>query len=233
MTECINPTEVREGDLLAYAEGQASAEVQDHVRRCTYCAERAVLYERLDWHLRTGLYRTSCPPSDVLARWQLHLLPTDEELQVAAHVRACPHCAGELRELAAMDDDLLSVLLERLQGVSRWLEATLVATAPRLVGLRGVAAPQRRYQVGDLDIFVGSQMRPEGRRLMGRLRASSAEVETQVAAVKVWLVQEGQVLDSQSTDDRGHFVFSDVSTGRYDLGFAWQGEAVLIRDVAV
>lgn len=232
MTECINPSEIQEGDLLAYAEGQASAGVQDHVRRCAYCAERAALYERLDRRLRSGLYRTSCPPSDVLARWQLHLLPTDEELQVAAHVRACSHCTRELGELAAVDDDLLSVLLERMRGVSRWMEATLVTTAPRPVGLRGVAAPQRRYQVGDLDIFVGSQMRLEGRRLMGRLRPLTGE-EARVTGVEVWLAQEGRVLQSSLTDDRGHFVFSDISPGQYDLGFAWQGEAILIRDVEV
>lgn len=232
MTECINPAEIQEGDLLAYAEGQASAEVQDHVRRCAYCAERTVLYERLDRRLQTGLYRVSCPSSDVLVRWQTHLLPPDEELGVAAHVRACSHCTRELRELAAVDDDLLYVLLERLQGVSRWLEATLVAAAPRPVELRGVAVPQRRYQADDLDIFVGSQMRPEGRRLMGRLR-SSAEEETQVAGIKVWLVQEERVLQSSLTGDRGHFVFADIPPGQYNLGFAWQGEAVLVRDVEV
>jgi hypothetical protein len=232
MTECINPTEIQEGDLLAYAEGQASAEVQDHVRRCTHCAERAALYERLDLRLRTGLYRTSCPPSDVLARWQIHLLPTDEELQVAAHVRACPHCIRELKELAAVDDDLPSILLERLQGVSRWLEATLVATPHRPLELRGVAVPQRRYQAGDLDIFIGSQMRPEGRRLMGRLRFFT-ERKTQVTGVEVWLLREGRALESSLTGDRGHFVFTDIPPGQYDLGFAWQGEAILIRDVEV
>ena len=232
MTECINPSEIQEGDLLAYAEGQVGAEVQDHVQRCAYCAERTALFERIDQRLRAGLYRTSCPPSDVLTRWQFRLLPVGEELQVAAHVRTCPHCTRELEELAAVDDDLLSVLLEPLRGVSRWLEATLVATAPRPVGLRGVAVPQRRYRAGDLDVFVGSQMRPEGRRLMGRLR-SSAEEETQVAGVKVWLAQEGQVLESCHTDDRGHFAFTDIPPGQYDLGFAWQGEAVLIRGVEV
>ena len=232
MTECINPTEIREGDLLAYIEGQASAEVQDHVQHCAYCTERAALYDHLDRRLRIGLYRTSCPPSDVLVGWQLHLLPTSQELQVAAHVRTCTHCIRELEELAALDDDLLSVLLARLQGVSHWLEATLVATTSQPVELRGVAVPQRRYQADDLDIFVGSQMRPEGRRLMGRLR-SSAEGETQVAGIEVWLVQEGRVLQSSFTDDRGHFVFSDIPPGQYDLGLAWQGEGVLIRDVEV
>jgi hypothetical protein len=116
--------------------------------------------------------------------------------------------------------------------VSCWLEATLVATAPRPAELRGGAVPQRRFRADNLDIFVGSQMRPKGRRLMGRLR-SSAKGETQVAGVEVWLVQEGRVLQNSFTDDRGHFVFTDIPPGQYDLGFAWQGEAILIRDVEV
>lgn len=232
MTECINPTEIQEGDLLAYAEAQADAEGQDHVRRCAHCAERAVVYSHLDQWLQAGLYRAVCPSPDVLARWQLCLLPADEELPVAAHVRICPHCTRELKELAAADDDLLSVLLERLRGVGRWVEATLVTAAPQPVGLRGVPAPQRRYRAGALEVFVGSQMGRGSRRLMGRLWPS-ADRRAQVAGVEVWLVQGGQILSSCSTDDRGHFVFPTVAPGRYDLGLGWQGGAVLIRGVEV
>jgi hypothetical protein len=202
----------------------------------------------MDRLLRAGLYRTSCPPPDVLSRWQFHLLPADEELQVAAHVRGCPHCTRELGELDAVDDDLLSVLLERLQGVSRWLEATLVATtdpkgfwigleqsAPlgsEMVRSRGAPATQQRYITQDLDIFVGSQIGTGGRRLMGRLRPPT-DTQTAVESIEVWLVHEGQVLSSHLTDARGYFVFVALSPGRYDLGFGWQEQAVMIRGVEV
>ncbi len=232
MAECINPTDIQEEDLLALAEGQADAKVKDHVRRCACCAQRVAAYRRLDRWLRAELHRASCPSSDTLARWQLRLLPADQELQVAAHVRACPHCTRELEELAAVDDDLLSLLLERLRGVSRWLEATLVATAARPAGLRGVSAPQQRYRAGDLEIFVGSQVVAQGRRLRGRLRPPADE-RTKAEGVEVWLVKEGQALDSRSTDERGYFSFPAVAPGRYDLGFGWQGQAVLVRGVEV
>jgi len=232
MTECINPTEIQEGDLLAYAEGETSLAVQDHVQHCAHCAERVAVYSRLDRWLLAGLYRTSCPAPDTLAQWQLHLLPADEELQLAAHVRACPHCAHELEELVAVDDDLRSALLDRLRGVSRWLEATLVTAAPRPVGLRGVSAPQRRYRAGDLDVFVGSQMGAGGQRLIGRLRPP-ADQRAGAVGVEVWLVHKGRALGSRFTDDLGHFVFPAVAPGQYDLGFDWQGQAVLIRGVEV
>jgi hypothetical protein len=232
MTDCINPTEIQEGDLLAYAEGEASPAVQDHVQRCAHCAERAAVYSRLDQWLLAESYRTSCPTPDTLARWQLHLLPADEELSVAAHVRACPHCTHELEELAVVDNDLRSALLDLLPGVSRWLEATLVTAPPRPAGQRGVSAPQQRYRAGDLDVFVGSQMEAGGRRLIGRLRPL-ADQRVDAVGVEVWLVQGGQALGSRFTDDLGHFVFPTVAPGQYDLGFDWQGQAVLIRGVEV
>ena len=232
MAECINPTEIQEGDLLAYTEGEASSAVQDHVQRCVHCAERAAAYGRLDRWLLAGLYRVSCPAPDILAQWQLHLLPAGEELRVAAHVRACPPCTHELEDLAAVDDDLLSLLLDRLRGVSHWLEATLVTAAPRPVGLRGVPTPQWRYRAGDLEVFVGSQMGSGGRRLIGRLRPP-ADQRARAVGVEVWLLQGGRALGSRSTDDLGHFVFPAVAPGQYDLGFGWQGQAVLVRGVEV
>jgi hypothetical protein len=227
MTTCIDPSEIQEGDLLAYAEGQASAEVQAHVRRCTHCAGRAEAYARRECQLRAGLYRAACPPSTGLARWQLHLLPADEALVVAAHVRVCPHCTRELEELAAVDDAVLAMFLERLQGVRRWAEATAVAAVPRSAGLRGAASPQRRYRAGDVDVFVASQAGARGRRLRGRLRA------TPNADIEIWLAQGDNIVDHRRTDAQGRFVFSSLAPGRYALGFAWRGQAVLVRDVEV
>ncbi len=232
MTNCINPAEIREGDLLAFAEGQASIEVRDHIQRCPYCASQARQFGRLDQRLQAGLYRTACPPASALARWQLHLLPTSEELQVAAHVRLCLHCTRELKELAAVDDDLLSALLERLTGVTRWLDATLRTATPVPAGMRGISAPQRRYKTPNLDIFVGSQVGSDGHRLMGRLRPPTG-TQTAVEGIEILLVHQGQVLSSQTTDSRGHFYFSKLSPGQYDLGFGWQQQAVMIRDMEV
>jgi len=233
MIACINPTEIQEGDLLDYATGQASAAVQAHVRRCAHCAAQAAALGDLDHWLLAGLYRASCPAPDALARWQFHLLPAAEELAVAAHVRACPHCTRELHELQAVDDGLLATLLERLPGVSRWREATLIAAVPRPAGLRGVLPPQRRYQADGLEIFVGPQQTSDGRRLLRGHLVATRPPDQRVAGVEVWLAQAGQVLDRQITDEQGYFVFQPIAPGRYDLGFGWQGQAVLVRDVEV
>ncbi len=233
MTECINPAEIQDGDLADYAAGQASAAVQAHVRRCAHCAAQAAAYADLDRWLGAGLYRASCPAPDALAQWQFHLLPPAEELAVAAHVRACPHCTRELHELQAVDDGLLATLLDRLPGVSRWREAALIAAVPRPAGLRGALPPQRRYQAEGLEIFVGPQQTSDGRRLLRGHLVPTAEPGAPTAGVTVWLAQAGQVVGRQTTDDQGYFVFQPIAPGCYDLGLGWQDQAVLIRDVEV
>lgn len=232
MSRCIAPAEIQPGDLVAYLEGEADPGVQEHVRRCPHCAQRVAALADLDRQLLVSRYRVSCPSSEQLALWQADLLAAEEQLQVAAHVRDCPHCQRELADLAAVDDDLLDALLERLQGVVRWLEATLVSTAPLPVGLRGLALPQRRYQADDLTIFVGSRTAPRGRQLIGRLYPHSTP-RPSVEQIEVWLVRQGEAVSRQHTDELGHFVFSDLAPGRYDLGVGWQGKAVLLRDVEV
>ncbi|MBU1747087.1 MAG: hypothetical protein KKA73_05320, partial [Chloroflexi bacterium] len=147
--------------------------------------------------------------------------------------RSCPLCTRELASLAVVEDGLLTLLSERLQGTRRWLEATLISAAPRPVELRGVPSPQRRYQAESLEIFVGPQQTSGGRLVLRGHLVPPPDQRAQAAGVAVWLAQEGQVLDSQVTDEQGYFAFQPVSSGCYDLGFGWQEQAVLIRDVEV
>ena len=222
-TQCINPSEIREGDLLAYTEGEADPQVADHIRRCAHCAALATRYAQTDRALRWGLYRATCPSADELGRWQLHILPPDEELRVAAHVRSCPRCQRECMELEAADDRTMSVLLDLLKAATRWLIPTRVA-APQSV--RGGLPPQQRYQTEGLDVFVGPMLVGDQRQLRGRLRPPTP-------GVTIWLVRDDQPPRSQTTDDAGYFVFPNVAPGHYDLGFGWQGQAVILRAVEV
>lgn len=222
-TNCIDPNEIRDGDLMAYAEGEASARVKDHVSRCEHCAALAARYGRIDRALQAGLHRANCPSAGELARWQLLILRQDEELRVAAHVRTCPRCQREAMELEAAGDTKMSILLDRLKDATRWLVARR-AVAPQTV--RGGLPPQQRYQVERLDVFVGPMVVGDQRQLRGRLRPAAPDVT-------VWLISQDLVPRSCPTDEAGAFVFPDVAPGRYDLGLLWQRQAVLLRDVAV
>ncbi|MBN1661041.1 MAG: hypothetical protein JXA93_21785 [Anaerolineae bacterium] len=228
MTECIAPSAIQDQDLLAYVEGEASDAVAEHVRACAYCARRAAALAELDGWLSATVYRASCPSADDLLRWQMHLLPGDAELVVAAHVRECAQCQRDLEELTAQDK-AASALLRKLQSARRWLEALPVLPRPGLALVRGAGAAQRRYQVDDLQVVVGVQSGRTGDRLMGRFYPPAGERD-QVAGIEVWLVQDGQ-LWSSTTDEQGRFSFEQVTEGTGDLGFNWHGEAVLIRDI--
>jgi anti-sigma factor RsiW len=96
---CINPTEINEGDLMAYVDGTADQAVVEHVRRCPACAHQARELATLQAMLTARLYRASCPTPDQLIAYQRGELRDSEKLVVAQHVRQCPHCA---RELAAL-----------------------------------------------------------------------------------------------------------------------------------
>ncbi|MBN1177672.1 MAG: zf-HC2 domain-containing protein [Anaerolineae bacterium] len=220
---CIDPSEIREGDLAAYADGEADERVRRHVRRCAHCAALVARYAHTDHTLRAGLYRAACPPAETLARWQLHILSPEEELRVAAHVRACPHCQRECMELEAAGDSAMSLLLDHLKDVTSWLVASRTA-APQPV--RGGVPPQQRYRTAELDIFVGTIVVQTQRQLRGRIRPP-------IPGATVWLMPPDAPPRNCQTDITGYFIFPDVPPGKYSLGFAWQGRAVFLRDVDV
>ena len=105
MTECIEPELIKEGDLIAYVEGVADERVRDHVIRCTACADKVARLRQTSQALIGLMYRSSCPPPEVLGKYQLDLLSAGERLRIAAHVRSCSHCTRELDELAQEESE--------------------------------------------------------------------------------------------------------------------------------
>jgi hypothetical protein len=229
MDHCVDPTQIQPGDLLALAAGEDRPRARAHLRDCPYCAAQFRACAQLDAWLEAEQYRATCPPTDTLVRWQARLLPAAAELAVAAHVRSCPHCAGEMLELTAPDAELRSFLRDLPQVVLRWVEAAFVTLAPQPVGIRGVPLPQQRYTVAGMDLFIHAQEVPGGRELVGRLHLPGPVAP----GIQVWLVQDGLPVQSTSTDDLGHFGFSPVPPGSYDLVLAWSEEGLLVRAVEV
>jgi anti-sigma factor RsiW len=97
---CLDPGEVQDWELEAYADGEVYPHVERHLRECSAC--RIWLAERmlLDCHLHRALYRFDCPSPDLLRDYHWGHLAGDERRQVEDHLDACPHCTAELAELA-------------------------------------------------------------------------------------------------------------------------------------
>ena len=61
---CIAPQEMKEGDLVAFIEGEASPLVQVHLVRCRACQLEAESLQLLLQQVRPGYDRAACPDAE-------------------------------------------------------------------------------------------------------------------------------------------------------------------------
>ncbi len=179
MTYCIAPTEIQSGDLLAYVDGAASAQVADHLGRCAACRADAAALAALDVELGAVLFRITCPPTEDLLAYQVNLLGTGEHAQIRLHLHTCLHCQAEVAELAAVPLVAKTESLPaRLMGAGkRLLDAVLLMpVAQPALQRRGHELNSLVYQAGPFQIIL-------------------AKVPP-VVAENIWQI-EGQLLDAQ------------------------------------
>jgi hypothetical protein len=216
MTEnqCINPDEVREGDLLAYLHGDAAPRVVKHVARCASCAEEVEGLRMVDAQLLTAFYRDVCPSAETLADFTLNRLPATEQLRVAAHVRGCAPCAQEVASVRGLADETPPALLEQLREM---LALALVARpmAPAAMPTRGEGW-QGRFEVDDWIVTLSAQ----AGNLIGRVRQRGAPADADYSGA-TWLLSAGQSADEDVPHSRidaaGRFQFAGQAAGTYAL----------------
>ena len=237
MTECTDPAAIKEGDLMAYLEGDADERVREHVERCPACAAKVARLRETGQALLTLMYRTDCPASEILGQYHMDLLSPAEKLEVAAHVRPCPHCARELKELTnaeEVEDSLTHIVLHVLQNVVQTVEATMVPRGhPYPVGARGTEAGQPAFHFygADVDVLVGFQptaVTATTRTLLGAVVQTEA-----VSGGHAWLFQEGEKPLSSPVDHLGTFTFEGIPSGEYDLALEVGQKALLMRGVII
>ncbi len=228
-TGCINPSQIEEGDLIAYLHGEAAPEVCEHIARCAYCADQVEQLRLVDAQLLAAFYRDDCPSPEVLADLVLDRLPAVERLRVAAHVRGCPACAEEVaavRDLAGAEPP--SLLTRLREALALALLARPVAGAPAPV--RGEEW-QARFEVDDLVVTLSLQ----AGRLTGRVRQRNVPPDTDYSG-QVWLLGEKMLADeeipSSEIDERGRFYLSLPTGGPpYALLLQTRGRHVAIENI--
>jgi hypothetical protein len=258
MTQCINPAEIREGDLSAYADGEAEPRVATHVRRCTFCQATVAVYRRMQPVLAVVLDRAACPAAETLGDFYLNALPAGQKLVVAKHLRECRQCAAELKEFdrPARRGEWLAGL-KGLPGVLKGvLAATLVPLRPQAVPRGDVTRPHY-YRAGDLNISIGYRPITDRRGVLSGviispLQSSLTPVTAlcppvpprlggegggergegrSLAGIHVTLFRQGEEISLQPADELGRFVFEDVPPGEYDLAFDWDERVVLVTGI--
>jgi hypothetical protein len=235
MSECVNPAEIQEGDLMAYVDGEADERVVNHIGRCALCAQEAEAYRRMQEILGVVVYRASCPSPETLGDFYLNALSPGQKLVVAKHLRECPHCAQELKEYSITSPEGISLgVMEHLkEAITSVIEPLLIPPRPQPAAVRGRTAHQRFYQADDLNIFIGFQP-STGRRgtLSGAIIPPDQRL-TLLAGTQIGLFRQDEPMGSEHVNELGHFVFEDISPGEYDLTFDWQGQMILISKLVL
>jgi anti-sigma factor RsiW len=233
---CINPNEIQEGDLLDYVEGRAGPQVRAHVNRCPFCAAEAEGMARIDGLLTAALYRVPCPETEVLVQYQAGLLPAGAGRQIKRHVDQCPHCAGEVARLSALDAPERSLWQEMRRAVRSVVEAVSVRPPARLAAaVRGGVFHQRLYQADGLDVVLGSEPSRstyQTWQLRGRVTRGGVADAT-LASCAVRLVQQDRIVAQEAVDDLGYFCLDQLAPGSYELWIELPDVDVVVLDVVV
>ena len=232
--KCIAPDEIKEGDVVRFIEGTAPQPVRDHIARCPACAAEVKALAQVDRALRERLFRASCPSADALLGYVTRTLPTDERKRIARHIKECPHCAAEVRELQQAEITSVSLLWEQVIRTARAIiEAIVILPRPELApALRGTPHPLGLFRAGDLDIALGIEASGPGPvfRIRGRVMKQGSPASEAVGH-PVRLIQQDTVIARQQVDELGYFVFEGVSPGRYELVLDYADADVVIRDI--
>ncbi len=230
MIECINPNEMREGDLIAYLHGDASPQVDEHVAHCPYCSQQVEQLRMVDAQLLAAFYRQSCPTPEVLADFVFNRLPAVERLRVAAHVRDCETCAEEVASVRDLADETPPSLLARLREA---LALALVARPVAQVGapVRGEGW-QGRVEIKDLVVTLSFQ----AGQLTGRMHRRDTPVRADYSG-QVWLIEAEATQLTEPRHDEidagGHFQFTGLLAGAYSLLMQIGGQDIVIESIQI
>jgi hypothetical protein len=241
--ECIAPDEITEDQLLAYCDGEADDATLAHIGRCRHCAERVRALNSDYQALRSLLYRVECPDAHTLGEFHLGLLTAEEQAAIEDHLKSCPDCTTEIQNL---DRFLREVAIApESSSVQRHLKRLVarLATPPAdptpgqsAMAFRGVAAAAPDvYLAGDIRVVVGLEadgMRAGRKMLLGFTAREGKPLES-LSGARVQLSQHGQAVAMEHVDTLGNFVFSDLSSGEYELALVTDREQVVIETIVV
>jgi len=228
--KCAFPPELEEKSLWTYVDKEADQDIAHHLAGCEYCRERATALSRLRDEVKSRVYRTSCPPALELGDYFLHLLPANQSLVVAQHVRECRHCA---QELATLEKYLAQPVSEdNVMGVITTLIARLVSgeSSPAFAGLRGEDDEPFIYQADNVQVVIEVQ---DDIEQMSRKILLGLVTGLESNKFTIQVSQEGQVIATSSVDEIGNFVISHLIPGHYQLILSGANIEIHIQSLSV
>jgi hypothetical protein len=241
--ECIAPDEITEEKLLAYGDGGADEIAVEHIDQCPYCAERALALATDQLALRILFHRVECPDAHTLSEFHLGLLTADEGAATKHHLESCPHCTTEVKELDRFLQEVpIALVVPPVQGQVKRLVARLApsppdpATQQPALAFRGAAAvPPDVYLAENIRMVVGLEadgLHAGRKMLLGFTTREGKPIESLTGA-RVQLSRRGQTVAMEQVDTLGNFMFSDLSSGEYELVLFTDREQVVIETILI
>jgi len=236
-------------ELLAYLGGDADVAITTHLAGCRDCQQRAANLAAVEQRLTTSLFRFDCPPSLVLGEYQLGLLSAADTRALDAHVKLCPHCAGELADLhtylcavaPTLELEPTSTIFDRARLVVARLAQDLSSfgapsgVMPAAAGMRGEVGDQLVYTVdalGDavqvvIDVQADAQ-NPTQRMILGLILGLSTP---QQLTAHLW--HTDQAATTTLVDQLGNFVLTGLMPGAYDLILRGDQTEIYLQNLSI
>lgn len=232
-TKCVNPQEIREGDLLAYMAGVARQEVGQHIAECAYCAAEVASLRLLEVSFQAALERAYCPETDVLLQYHMNMLSAAERQQVQNHVLTCPDCQAELRHFLPQPAPLSWI--ERLRQAGRTLVEAIQLPPPMqpTFVLRG-SVQEESYQAGNYQIVLAKEppIAAENRwGLEGQVIHNENPVAVLQGHVSLW--QADSLIAQDEVDSFGYFGLANIAAGVYTLHIELQVDDMIVNNVTI
>lgn len=258
--ECSEPGIIRDEELFAYLAGEkVRPAVAQHIALCPYCSSQVAVYQRIEQFLLKRLYRYDCPSSLVLGDYQLGLLDSPANEQVARHLESCVHCAHELTTLGVFLQQEASVPVEQVSTSSNHhhvrhrqppLQQTVSSNVQRVMAILLPPLPHpalvreaaqsaspwpRRYEAQDVHIVMQLEEIP-GQNMAFQLIGFVTRDDTALQAlqgIQVRLSSASQVIYTQQIDDLGNFIFSPLSPALYEMELRFPDRIVVIDQLEI
>jgi anti-sigma factor RsiW len=223
--------DLREGDLLAYLDGEAPPAAARHIATCPLCRAELSGLRAADALLSAALARADCPAPELLLRYQAGLLGAEEAGTLATHLATCAGCAAELALLETPPAPSAAGSLAR--AGARLLRALLQPAAPPALALRGEGpgARQAAYAVEGYQLLLATTP--------GRPATGPAQLEGQLlapdgaaaGAARLW-AGEAAVAEAE-VDELGFFAFDAVPPGSYTLTLDLDADRIVVEALHV
>lgn len=207
-------------ELVAHLDGEAP-ELVRRIADDPANAATATAYARIQGGLRRSLHRFDCPTPHELGEYALRFTGAEDSARIDAHLRDCPRCADEIRQIAAFmaDDDSAPAPAPRTGERLRRLVAAVLETpgASGVFALRGDADPAtRNYEAAGLTITFDLAADRRGTVALTGLLVPEDEGDI-VAGMAVLLIDSDGARRDTMADEWGNFAFETVAPGEYRM----------------